>query len=240
MPKKTEFQNTLLVNGKGQIGEGSGYTQPVKDTDMRKLSYLTSWKYDQKSGIIIAEGEAGNAYPDLKHFRRSTLWMPGQYLLLLDDISANGAQEIAWTANACGAAITDAGTGQGYFAGEAGLQIPYQLLSNQNMTGNISELVLLSGKGNVKVQKTSFSANTDKVRIACVINAWQDQSLRTTFTDNGSDCTIIVSGNNFTDTWTWKPAADLTTPASFNCKRDNKVIASLSSTDKAAHGDGQH
>lgn len=69
-PKLTSDHNTLLVNGDGQKGEGTGWMQPIPDTDMRALSYLTGWKKGNNGGFII-EGEAGNAYEKLKRFRRA-------------------------------------------------------------------------------------------------------------------------------------------------------------------------
>ena len=157
MPKLTANQNTILVNGKGQIGEGGGWLQPIKGKDMRGLSYLTTWQEDEKTGRVVIEGEAGNAYPDLKHFRRTTIWLPGDYVLILDDVAAKGEQDIAWSVNAYKAFIEDEQLGLAQLEGALGGKVQYQVVANTALTTSTTPHTIKSPKGNKTLQKTNFS-----------------------------------------------------------------------------------
>ncbi len=94
--KVTSSHNTLLVNGEGQKGEGQGWTQPLKgkDQDMTRLARIAAFK--DAGNVVMIEGEAGGAYPDLRRFRRTAIWVNGKYILLLDDIRAGKESRFAW------------------------------------------------------------------------------------------------------------------------------------------------
>ncbi len=231
-PKLTANHNTILVNGKGQLGEGSGWTQPIKNKDMRTLSYVTTWKHDKETGRTFVEGEAGNAYPDLKTFRRSVAWLPNEYILILDDITANGQQNIAWNNHSPKAQLTDAASGLGIFEGEAGAQMPFQVIANQPITGKVSGHIIKSPKGNKQVQKVSFSADSDAIQYACVLNPWKKAGLKISYKNDGSISVVHVQGDGIDDVWTWQANADMKTPSQIVCKRGGKEIISISAKDK--------
>ncbi len=157
MPKRTETISSILIDGKGQINEGSSYTQPVMDTDMRTLSYLTSWK-NGESGRIIVEGEAGKAYKDqLKHFRRSVIWMPGDYILILDDIAALQKRAITWTGITEKGQLLDVATGTGTASGAGGKTVPFQIVADAPLQGEMKQLKLDARWGDRTMDQIRFT-----------------------------------------------------------------------------------
>jgi hypothetical protein len=143
--KVTRDHSTIIVDDKGQAGEGSGYSQPIGNEDMTQFSYLTGWKTDDKGHVII-EGEAGPAYrgqsgPDLKKagnkladavlktYRRTAIWMPKEYILILDNIvSAGGPHKISWHGTTPVSQIAD---GKGTATTETGTAVPGQCRCGQ-------------------------------------------------------------------------------------------------------------
>ena len=116
--KLTSGQNTILVNGKGQKGEGSQWTQPLSgaDRDMTKLASIT-W-FEDRGETTILEGEAGGAYAGLSRFRRTTAFVQGKYILILDDIRAPLASNITWLVQSDAVDVLDGAHGK--FALRAG------------------------------------------------------------------------------------------------------------------------
>ena len=96
--KLSSSVNTILVNGKGQKGEGNGCTQPLrdKDADMTKLARVLAWKPGDTLSVV--EGEAAGAYADLTRYRRTVIFAPAGYVLMLDDFRAAKDVEVTWLA----------------------------------------------------------------------------------------------------------------------------------------------
>jgi hypothetical protein len=102
--KFTRGHNTILVNGKGQDGEGDEYTQPIENMDRRA-------RIEQcfgAPGFGMARGEAGGFYPDLKRFNRTFLYVDDAYLIVADDVQARKSAAIDWLYHGDGQ-WTDAG-----------------------------------------------------------------------------------------------------------------------------------
>ena len=90
--KQTSGFNTILVNGKGQDGEGEGYTQPVPNMGQRA-------RIEQcfgAPGFGMARGEAGGFYPDLSKFTRTFLYVDNAYLVVVDNVQARKPAALDW------------------------------------------------------------------------------------------------------------------------------------------------
>jgi hypothetical protein len=235
--KKTEENNTVLVDGKGQRLEGSAYTQPADTDDMRTYSYLTGWKTDAQNRIIV-EGEAGPAYPDLNRFRRSCIWMPGEYILILDDIrTADGKpHNISWQAITGKAQFEDPKTGRCYIQTEKGRRMDLQILSNKEIDGSIDYQMLLCRWGTEFLNKFQFFRKADAIKFACLMDPWKKKT-SLTFSEKDGSVTLTVKGEGFEDTWSWAPAKDLKTPSQIQGLRNGQPIIALTEADKAPHGD---
>jgi hypothetical protein len=235
--KKTEDNNTILVDGKGQIGEGDAYTQPVPNVDMRTLSYLTGWKTDSQNRIIV-EGEAGPAYKELNRFRRSCIWMPGEYILILDDIrTADGKpHNISWQAVTGKAQFEDPKSGRCYIQTEKGQRMDMQILSNKEIDGSIDYQMLIGRWGSELLNKFQFFQNAGAIKFACLMDPWK-KKVSMTFSEKDAVVTVTVKGEGFEDVWIWTPAKDLKTPSLIQGTRGGKPLIALTEADKAPHGD---
>lgn len=233
--KLTANHNTILVDGKGQIQEGDSYTQPVPKTDMTTLSYLTGWK--ESDGRIIVEGEAGAAYPGLDQYRRSAVWMPGEYVLLLDNVVAPKESNIAFQLFSQDANFTDPKAGQGYIASDKGNRIDYQIFADQPFAGAIDNYMFYGRWGHLLMDRTQFDVDAQKVKFATLLDPWK-KGVTAQFKENeDGTATVTVTGPGVNDTWTWTPSSDLHTPSTISGARDGKDLISLTSSDKAPHGD---
>lgn len=250
LQKKLTIQhNTLTVDDKGQIGEGDGFSQPVPGVDMRTLSYLTGWKQDDKGRVII-QGEAGPAYrgvtgpemkaagnvvpdPVLSKFRRTAVWLPGEYILILDDVAAPASHKITWHGDTpTGATVSD-----GHFTStsETGNSIGFQLLSNQKYDAKFVPMVLDGRFGNFNVQQFQADVNAPAVKFACLIDPWGKHP-EMKFSEANGVVTLNVHSDAGDDTWTWKEAGDLQTPAEISGQRGAAPLISLTTADKAPQG----
>lgn len=266
--KVTRKQNGVTVDGKGQLCEGTDYTQPVPGaTDMRDLSYLTGWKQGE-AGRIIVEGEASGTYrgvnyrelvarqkgtpaaegvaevagipglPDavLTRFRRSAVWLPGEYILLLDDIAAAGERAITWRGTVEKAHFDKPEEGRCFIATKGGKRIDFQMLADRPFSGAIDFMHLDGRFGNNLQHQFQFTAQGEAVKFACLIDAWGKKPTLTLAKD-GDTVTLRVAGGGFNDTWTWSSATDATTPSAITGTRAGAPLIALTSSDKAPHGD---
>ena len=95
--KWTRDENTIVVNGRGQAGEGSVW-----------LDYMAFQNREPAPRILRAEtnpdfdyviGDAGNAYVDeagVRHFRRHLLFLKPDVIVVLDDVAVSRPSEIDW------------------------------------------------------------------------------------------------------------------------------------------------
>ncbi|MGE9295816.1 MAG: hypothetical protein ACQKBV_05975, partial [Puniceicoccales bacterium] len=234
--KLTANHNTLIVDGKGQINEGDSYTQPVPKVDMTTLSYLTGWKVGTENRIII-EGEAGNAYPGLEQYRRSAVWMPGEYILLLDNVVAPKESNIVFQLFAQKANFTDPDAGTGFIASKSGQRIDYQISADQPFSGAIDNYIFYGRWGHHLMDRTQFDVTASKVKFATVLDPWGKQAVAKLVDNADGSCTVTVTGAGINDTWQWVPSKDLQTPSEIHGSRGGKQLISLTSSDKAPHGD---
>ncbi len=235
--KVTRTHSTITLGQKGQKGEGDAYTQPVNGVDMRDLSYLVSWKVGEQ-GRIIVEGEAGNAYDDLELFRRTAIWMPGEYILLLDDVRARGQQKITWRGTCEKAQFENPEDGRCYAYTKKGKRVDFQMLANREFNGSIDFMMLVGRWTQLLMHQFQFSLDSQDVRFACLMDPWK-KKVSMTMKEEAGGVTLKVTGDGINDTWTWKPAGDLKTPASITCTRDGKELITLTEKDKAPQGDAE-
>lgn len=236
LKKTTDGHNTLLVDGKGQKLEGRQYTQPSETDDMRTYSYLTGWKVGAKNRIII-EGEAGPAYETLDRFRRSCIWMPGEYILILDSIrTADGKpQEISWQALVQQAYFDVPEEGRCSAETLLKNKMKFQILSNQEI-GGIIDYKLLAGRfSSEMVNQFRFFKNTDAIKYVCMMDPW-GKNVSITFTETSGVVTVTIKGDGINDSWMWRASDDLTTPSRIQGIRNGEVLIELTEADKAPHG----
>ncbi len=225
--KLTSSHNTILVNGKGQKGEGQHWTQPLtgRDSDMTKTAYVTAHK--QKGDVFLVEGEAGGAYPDLQRYRRAMIWVKGRYILLLDDIRSAKANEITWLMQGKGVQIIDAAASKFRLQnGEASCY--FQVASDTQWSSKVGVSTAEGGGKSLNYQQLQLSANTAQTRLTTLFDPWHRKNIKLTMEPNasatGTGTKLIVQGDGFRDEWIWKTAPDEIKPASLSLSRNGKVI----------------
>jgi len=238
--RRTSEHSTLTVDDIGQVGEFPFWTPPLDGVDWQQFSYLTGWKSDDKGHVII-EGEAAGAYrgklekqdklpdPVLKTYRRTAIWMPKEYILILDNIVADGAHKITWHANAPKSQIAG---GTGTVTTETGTPVAFQIVSNKDFQSSSTPLNLVGRWGTVPVQQLQLNANTDAIKLATVIDPWKTNPEVKLAESNGV-ATVTVHTAKFDDTWTWSVATGPTTPSVIEGKRAGAPLVSLTEADKA-------
>lgn len=235
--KKTELHNTITVDGKGQLQEGDTYTQPTPEVDMRTLSYLTGWKVGEGDRIIV-EGEAGPAYETLDRFRRTCIWMPGEYVLILDDIRAAGDADhrITWRACTEKGQFEQPEDGWSCVETEQGKRLDFQMLANKEFNGSIDNLMLTGRWSGLLLNQFQFFQDTDAIKFACLMDPWKKKPTMT-LSEKDDVVTIVVNGEGIDDVWTWASAADMDTPSLLEGTRGNAALLCLTADDKAPRGE---
>jgi hypothetical protein len=174
--------------------------------------------------------------PVLTRFRRTAVWMPGEYILMLDDIAAAGQHALTWRGTVAKAFFDDPATGRCHIATKGGKRVDMQMLADRPFTGAI-EFMLLDGRwGNLLQHQFQFTARAEAVRFACLLDPWK-RKLGMTLAPEGAGLTLHVQGDGVDDTWSWVPAADAQTPSALACRRGGAALLALTPQDRAPHGD---
>jgi len=208
--KVTSSHNCILVNGKGQDGEGHHWTQPIDGRDMTDMAWATTWK--DAGDVVVVEGEAGGAYADLDRFRRTVIWVKGQYVLLLDDIRAPKSAEFTWLMQ--GADLEPVDTAQGVYRLKGKqAQCDFQVIADKALTAVIAESTADRRGQSMGLKQLQAKARGNAVRIAAVFDPWKRGGLRVKMSGRGNTATLVISGPGVNDTWTWQLSPDAATPS---------------------------
>lgn len=93
--KLTSHHNTLLVDGKGQLGEGAQWFRTIEAIRQRANPRITSVEASEEVDRIT--GDVTEAYPQalgLKRFVRHLLFIKPDVLVVVDDIETDGAKNL--------------------------------------------------------------------------------------------------------------------------------------------------
>jgi hypothetical protein len=174
--------------------------------------------------------------PVLTRFRRTAVWLPGDYILLLDDVAAAGRHALTWRGTVAKAFFDDPATGRCHIATKGGKRVDMQMLADRPFTGAIDFLLLDGRFGNELQHQFQFTAQAEAVRFACLLDPWKRKLGMTLATVDGG-LVLQVRGDGIDDAWTWKPAPDAHTPSSLDGRRSGAALIALTAKDRAPHGD---
>lgn len=226
-PKLTSSHNTILVNGEGQRHRGTGWTQPIND--MVDMAFITTWKVTDNA--VIIEGEAGNAYEDLDRYRRGLIWVPGSYILLLDEIRAHKEAEITWLVQSAGTEIVDE-SGSHYRLVDKESKCDFRMASNAEFSAHIGESTANHKGKKVGYKQLQVKANTNHWRIATVFDTWENGDLKVKLESDGKDKGIVtVTGASINDVWEWKAAPEARKSSYIRGERNGNLIIAVDSDD---------
>jgi Heparinase II/III-like protein len=222
--KLTSSHNTILVDGHGQIGEGSRFTQPVPG-DMTGMARITAHQLEGPIGAI--EGEAAHAYTGLRRFRRTVLWVENSYILILDDIEADRDRDLTWMVQGKQLRIiSDTGS-----IVRVGSEIDGCDLTVAS-DGDDHAAILPSTADNhgksLGFQQLQIKVRSDRWRVAALYDVW-DQHPQLVLSDNvaGNAAQVKVDLRGSSDIWTWTPPAGDSSPSHLECMRRGLLVFKL-------------
>jgi hypothetical protein len=96
-PKRTRDHNTLLVNGRGQAGEGGEWLDYMAFESREPVPTILRAETHPDFDYVI--GDAGNIYVDeagLGHFRRHLLFLKPDIVVILDDVAGRKPSRFDW------------------------------------------------------------------------------------------------------------------------------------------------
>jgi hypothetical protein len=219
-PKLTSSHNTILVNGEGQRHDGKGWTQPIEN--MQDLATVTTWKVTDDA--VIMEGEAGNAYEALDRYRRAVIWIPGSYILLVDDIRAKSKSGITWLIQSDNTQIVDRKTGHYRIEAENGGKCDFYMASNTDVSPEIGISTANHRGKKMGYKQLHVTANTNQWRVATVFDAWHKGKIQVTLEEKSEGSAVItIKGPDFHDTVNWEYGQDQLSPASFRISGSHNI-----------------
>lgn len=231
--KSSRNHNTILINDFGQMTkgrpEGGVWSQP--GGDMTKMGFLTT--YNDTGKVVGVEGEASGSYlayrdrktgksrPGIDRFRRSFLWVEGDYILVLDDIRSPEAVDVSWLMQGEDLKVVDESAGKfKLIAGEASAD--FMVVSDKPMDFATRVSPADHRGKSLDYQQLVGSITTEDLRVVSIYDPWNHGDLEVTMTDLGNgSASITVTGGTNKDVWTWTMAPDNDTASSISGNRVN-------------------
>jgi hypothetical protein len=162
--KLTEDHNTILVDGKGQVGEGQGWTQPIDEMGRRAL--VTEFFAGPGYGVV--RGEAGPSYEGLSAFTRTLLYVDDSYVLVHDHIVAKEPSTIDWLYH-CDGEWTPAGE-QAWDIAKGDAKLRLSILYPKGLTCEVADHTADGGQGETKKRlKATATGWTDGEIVALLM-----------------------------------------------------------------------
>ena len=230
--KLSSSQNTILVDGKGQIGEGEHWTQPGRGgvRDMTQTAWVTTWK--DAGEIMVMEGEAGGSYPDLVRYRRTMIFVRGKYVLLLDDIRAKKPVELTWLVQGKEAAIIDEKSNR-FGLADGATRMDFQMVSSSPVVAKVVTSTAEDKGKSMGWKQVQIATRGQAWATATVFDAWGRGKLEVTMGASAGRAVITVSGPGFSDTWTWAQATNAARPAGLEAKLHGGKTLTVGQADMA-------
>ena len=233
--KLTSSHNSILVNGRGQKGEGQHWTQPLRNYDMTELARITTWKRTS-SNLVVVEGEASGAYGtgrptwdtnDLDLFRRSVVWFPGNYILLLDTIRAQAGVAVKWMLQ--GRTVEATAGRSGSFVmrdGKASMQL--QIASEPVAAAvTVAESSADHRSKTLGLEQLQLDVSGKSIRIASLLNPWRLRGLRVELGASANGASVTVIGPDFIDVWAVSTPAETRLPSGIQGSRDGRLLVAV-------------
>ena len=229
--KLTASHNTILVNGKGQRGEGQGWTQPLGrgNKDMTTLGVVTALK--DAGEVVAVEGAGRGAYPDLTRYRRTFLWVRGAYLLILDDIRADKDVELTWLVQAPQLEPLK-GARHHYALRKGKTACEFQVLSRPPLKAAVATSTADNRGKPLGWRQLQLKGTGRRFRVVSAYDAWSRGRLDVSLSGTDGAPTVTVRTRGVADTWTWQPPAAADGPSRLTGKRGGRTLVELTEKDR--------
>ena len=240
--KQSANHNTILINGMGQRvpgrNEGGVWSQPATgQVDMTKMANLTAWQVTDK--VVAIEGEAAGSYlkltdrklkksrPSLDRFRRSMLWVKGDYVLVLDDIRAPEPVEITWMMQG-NALIKDSSSDLNFTLkhDKASCAFVVSPLTRDGWEQQIVQATADHRGKRLGHQQLQLTKQSQSEYLASVYLPWGGHG-EATITKQDGKLTVTVKTEKVNDTWSWTPATDHKTCSNIIGKRGGQILIAV-------------
>lgn len=223
--KLTAAHNTILVDGKGQKGEGQHWMQPLRgaDQDMTRMAWITAWK--QSGPVTAVEGEASGSYASLERYRRTAIWVEGAYILLLDDIVAPVQSDITWLMQSRDVKIVDEVAGEFQLGQNATCRLITRCVGNIKIAAGIKQSPAMDHSKSLGFRQLQLSARTSRLRMVSLFDPW-NRGAKLTLTA-GDTVELVVAHAQGSDSWSWSPPMGEKTPSRLTAQRQGKIIFDL-------------
>ncbi|MCC7495067.1 MAG: heparinase II/III family protein [Fimbriimonadaceae bacterium] len=218
--KKSANHNTVLVNGVGQTvqgrDEGGVWSQP--GGDMSQMAVVTA-RAVQGANLGI-EGEAAGSYaanprgvkrPAIERYRRSFLWLPGRYVLVLDDLRA--PSEVTWDWLLQGGQVS-AGAAQRFTLHQGPASCPLQVAATLPLTASVVDSPADNKNKLLGWKQLRLRAAAPALRLATVCDLWGRGGLTVSLTADTADHALVnITGTGLSDRWDWTAATSRQAPS---------------------------
>ena len=232
--KLTSSHNTILVNGKGQRGDGQGWTQPLKrgDKDMTKLGVLTAWK--DAGDVVVVEGEGGGAYADLKRYRRTFVWVRGAYVLILDDIRGAGGKDVELTWLIQGPKLTPLNRAKDHYILHADdAKCEFHVISDVPLTADVATSTADHRGRPLGWQQLRLTGRAGAFRVVSAYSLWRPGTIDVAMAPAGGQAvTVTVRAEGVSDTWAWRAPAGDRAASPLTGSRDGKTLIEVTQADR--------
>jgi hypothetical protein len=211
--------------------------------EMREMAVVTAWK--DAGDVVVCEGEAAGSYltmkqttknparPALDRYRRTFIWVKGNYLLILDDIKAPEAIDITWLMQA--PQLTRKGEKELKFElkhKDAACGMMINQIGNVELDPVIGVSTADDKNKPLGWQQLQLKGHTNALKLATLMTPWGgDLKMSTKAAADGS-VKINVNGGKINDTWQWTPATGKFEPSSLKGTRKGGFNVQVGAKDK--------
>jgi hypothetical protein len=172
--KWTKDHNTVLVNGKGQAGEGGEWLDYMAFENREPAPSILVAKSTSKYDYVI--GDAGNVYVEeagLSHFRRHLLFLKPNIVVILDDLKGKQPSKFEWLLQAYDK-LKQTGTNE-FEINQDGVRLSIQPLLPQGYKSNISSHQLKGSASNGKITTLDLAIDSKaETKYLVVLSALPD------------------------------------------------------------------
>jgi len=143
-PKHTDYHNTILVDGDGQLGEWN----PVSDSSWFDRNEVISAKgnstiikWENRADYDYIIGDAGNIYRDgnLTKFHRHFVYIKPDVIVMVDELEATAGTAIQWRLHPGGSV---SGSGDNYLVSNGSARMDVDFAHPGSITSGVSSGVL--------------------------------------------------------------------------------------------------
>ncbi len=145
-PKWTRNHNTILVNGKGQLGEGQTWFDRKSVLAARATSKIL--KAEHRPGFDYLLGDAMTIYPGLIKFLRHFIYLRPDYVIVVDELAAKESSRFEWRMRA--EETLEQRDATRFLVHNGGVAMDVQFLLPERLEARAAESVLTAAAGPVE------------------------------------------------------------------------------------------